>query len=218
MPSPNRQSKVRRLYPILIEVGLVASLLLVIGAFRANYRTDTAIDFTSPPVDLIPLVPVPPTDITPKPPPPPMPPVPIVVPDDDVLNEDPIDWTAEIPTVDPDIHPLPPPPAVPDDDTNGIFVVVENDPEPIGGLGGILSRLEYPEIARKAGVEGRVTVEFVVEKDGSVSNATVLKGIGAGCDEAALKAVLETRFIPGMQRKVPVRVRMWIPVVFRMRD
>ena len=216
MPAPNR-SRHRRLYPVFIELGLVASLLLVIGAFRANYNADRTVDFTSSPVDVVPLVPVPPTDLAPKPPPPPRPQIPIVVPDDEEL----VDVVIEInPPIDPEdperVDPGPPP--VPDDPVESpIFVVVEDLPAPIGGMSSIFERLVYPEIARKAGIEGRVIVQFVVEKDGSVSNAEVLKGIGGGCDEAALKAITETRFTPGMQRKKPVRVRMTIPVVFRIK-
>ncbi|HEX9659799.1 MAG TPA: energy transducer TonB, partial [Rhodothermales bacterium] len=174
------------------------------------------VDFTSPPVDVAPLVPVPPTDLTAKPPPPPRPQVPIVVPDDEELVDDVIEINPPIDPEDPErVDPGPPP--VPDDPIEPpIFIIVEDDPKPIGGMEAILQRLEYPEIARKAGIEGRVTVEFVVEPDGSVSNAHVVKGIGGGCDEAAVKAITETPFTPGMQRRKPVRVRMWMPVVFRI--
>ncbi len=217
MALPNRPNKFRRLYPILIEVGFVASLLLVIGAFRANYRTDTGLDLTSTPIEPIELVPIVPTNITPKPPPPPMPPVPVEVPNDEVLDDEPIDIDSEIHINETPPVP-PPPPRVPtvDNSPGEIFVVVEDYPKPIGGMEGIMRRLQYPEIARKAGIEGRVTVQFVIEKDGTVSNPQVLKGIGGGCDEAAVKAIRDTRFTPGMQRKKPVRVRMSIPIVFKM--
>jgi protein TonB len=142
--------------------------------------------------------------------------VPVAVPDDEELIDDVIEIDSEIRPDDPPVNPPPPPPPSKDPGPEPPFIVVEDYPEPIGGMEGIMQRLVYPEIARKAGIEGRVTVQFVVEKDGSVSNAVVLKGIGGGCDEAALKAVMETRFTPGMQRRKPVRVKMAIPVVFRI--
>lgn len=217
MTRHNRSNRFRRLYPILIELGFVGALLVVIGAFRFNYRAGDGLDLTSPPVVPIELVPIVPTDITPKPPPPPRPPVPVVVPDDSELGDDPIEIGDPI-----DIQrPLPvapaPPPAV-DTGTDDPFVVVEDYPEPIGGRQAIMKRVRYPDIARKAGIEGVVVVEFIVERDGSVSGAHVVKGIGGGCDEAALEAIQDTNFTPGMQRRVPVRVRMKMSIRFAMRN
>ena len=71
--------------------------------------------------------------------------------------------------------------------------------------------------ARKKGIEGRVFVEFIVEKDGEVSNIKVIKGIGYGCDEEALKAVSSfTDWQPGVQRGKPVRQKMVMPITFKM--
>ena len=97
-----------------------------------------------------------------------------------------------------------------------VFVVVERSPVLIGGMEALHRRIEYPDVARKAGVQGRVFLQFVVEKDGSVSNILPVRGIGAGCDEAAVRALEDVRFEPGMQRGRPVRVKMMLPIEFRL--
>ena len=96
------------------------------------------------------------------------------------------------------------------------FVAVEEMPEPIGGIRGIQEKIEYPEIAKRAGVEGKVYILAFVDESGNVTKATVLKGIGAGCDEAARDAVLATKFKPGKQRGVPVKVQVSIPIIFKL--
>ncbi|HSP87332.1 MAG TPA: energy transducer TonB [Ignavibacteriaceae bacterium] len=90
-------------------------------------------------------------------------------------------------------------------------------PEPIGGIKGIQEKINYPVIAIKAGVEGRVIVRAFVDESGTVAKAEIIKGIGAGCDEAALKAVVMTKFNPGKQRGIPVKVQVSIPVVFKLK-
>lgn len=96
------------------------------------------------------------------------------------------------------------------------FVAVEELPEPIGGIAGIQQLIEYPEIAKRAGVQGRVYIRAYVNEAGNVTNAQLVKGIGAGCDEAAIEAVLKTKFKPGRQRGVPVKVQVTIPVLFKL--
>ncbi len=96
------------------------------------------------------------------------------------------------------------------------FVAVEEMPEPIGGIKAIQEKIVYPEIAKRAGVEGKVYVLAFVDENGTVTNAKILKGLGAGCDEAALNAILKTKFKPGKQRGVPVKVQVSIPIVFKL--
>jgi len=95
--------------------------------------------------------------------------------------------------------------------------VVEEMPEPVGGLEGLQRRVRYPEMARRAGIEGTVFVQFVVDEQGNVSEVQVVRGIGGGADEAAMEAVRQTTFRPGRQRGQPVKVRMSLPVRFRLR-
>ena len=103
-------------------------------------------------------------------------------------------------------------------DQTEFFVVVEQMPVLIGGLGNLQKQVKYPEMARRAGIEGRVTVQFIVSETGSVICPRVIRGIGGGCDESALEVVKKARFIPGSQFGVPVPVQYSLPIVFRLQD
>ena len=82
----------------------------------------------------------------------------------------------------------------------------------------IMKNIHYPGLAVKAGVKGRVMVSFIVEKDGSLSDITVLKSIGGGCDEEAVRVLkLTGNWNPGKQNGIPVRVRMSIPFCFQFK-
>ena len=96
------------------------------------------------------------------------------------------------------------------------FVAVEEMPQPIGGLQGIQGKIKYPEIARRAGVEGKVFVRAFVDEMGNVVSVELVKGIGGGCDEAALDAILNTKFTPGKQRGKPIKVQVTVPVLFKL--
>ncbi|WP_421773702.1 TonB family protein [Gracilimonas sp.] len=98
------------------------------------------------------------------------------------------------------------------------FVVVEEMPKLKGGMAALQSKVEYPEMARKAGIEGRVTVQFIVNEQGSVENAQVVRGIGGGCDEQALEVVKQAQFTPGYQRGRPVRVQYALSINFRLEN
>jgi protein TonB len=77
--------------------------------------------------------------------------------------------------------------------------------------------IKYPEIAKRAGVVGRITLGFIVAKDGSITNISVLKGIGGGCDEEAVRVLaLMGKWSPGRQNGNPVRVAMSIPILFKL--
>ena len=89
-------------------------------------------------------------------------------------------------------------------------------PEPVDGIAGIQSRIVYPEIAKRAGVQGRVFVKAYVDEKGGVNKVELIRGIGAGCDEAAMAAVKDTKFKPGKQRGKPVKVQVTVPVLFKL--
>lgn len=102
-----------------------------------------------------------------------------------------------------------------------IFDVVENSPEFPGGMEAwnkyLSSNLKYPTQARRMGVEGTVYVVFVVNTDGSIQDVELLRGIGGGCDEEALRVVAGApKWTPGKQRGRPVRVRMRLPIRFKL--
>jgi protein TonB len=85
----------------------------------------------------------------------------------------------------------------------------------------IYKNIKYPTIARENGVEGMTVISFVVEKDGSITDAKVVRDIGAGCGEEALRVVdkmnsLPQKWTPGKQRNESVRVQFNLPVRFRL--
>lgn len=104
-----------------------------------------------------------------------------------------------------------------------IFQIVEDAPAYPGGVSAfyryVSENIHYPEQALRIGVSGKVFVKFVVEKDGRPSQVEVLKGIGAGCDEEAVRVIQNSpKWIPGKQRGRPVRVYMTLPIHFVFRE
>ncbi|MEK6479007.1 TonB family protein [Catalinimonas sp. 4WD22] len=104
-----------------------------------------------------------------------------------------------------------------------VFTVVEEQPEYPGGMDAfyryVSTEMKYPLEARQQGIEGRVFVQFVVEKDGSLSDVKTIKGIGGGCDTEAVRVLQNAAsFSPGKQRGRPVRVRMVMPVTFKLNN
>lgn len=102
-----------------------------------------------------------------------------------------------------------------------IFQIVEEMPTFPGGeqklLEYVAKNVKYPQIARESGIKGRVFISFVVEPDGSVSNVKVLRGIGGGCDEEAMRVVKSMpKWKPGKQRGKAVRVSYMLPVNFQL--
>ena len=102
-----------------------------------------------------------------------------------------------------------------------VFLAVENQPEFPGGeealVRFIAMNVKYPPLARENRIEGKVYVSFIVEKDGSVSNIKVLKGVGGSCDEEAKRVVsLFPNFIPGKQNGKLVRVQYFVPINFKL--
>ena len=110
---------------------------------------------------------------------------------------------------------------IPEEKADEIFTIVEEQPSPHGGLQAFYKyvgeNLQYPAQARRMGIEGRVFVQFVVEKDGSLTDIQAVKGIGGGCDQEAIRVLSEApKWKPGKQRGRPVRVRMVLPIMFRL--
>ena len=102
-----------------------------------------------------------------------------------------------------------------------IFQIVEEMPAFPGGEGKLMEyvakNIKYPQIARETGIQGRVFVGFVVEPDGSISNVKLLRGIGGGCDEEAMRVIKSLpKWKPGKQRGKAVRVSYQSPVFFKL--
>lgn len=98
------------------------------------------------------------------------------------------------------------------------LVSVEQMPQLVGGIMSLQKKIHYPEIAKRAGIQGKVYILAYIDEKGNVADARVIKGIGAGCDQTALNAVKESKFIPGRKEGKPVKVQVSIPVVFRLSD
>ncbi len=113
--------------------------------------------------------------------------------------------------------PPPPPELAPPPDTTEVYEIVEEPPELIGGLEALMQNLRYPKLAQDAGIEGRVYVQFVVDQIGAVRDAEVRRSPSPLLDAAALEVVREAEFRPGRHRGEPVKVRLMLPVQFRLR-
>jgi protein TonB len=102
-----------------------------------------------------------------------------------------------------------------------IFQVVENAPAFPGGdmarMKFLQDNIKYPQMARESGIQGTVYVTFVVERNGSVTDVKILRGIGGGCDEEAVRVVQNMpKWEPGKQRGKPVRVQFNMPIKFTL--
>ena len=204
-------------YKKVFEISLIVALALLIVAFKFFPELKGSEVVSEGTQELFQVEQIDQTKQENRPPPPPKPPIPIEAPSSDVLED------IEIGDTEIDINEqvdAPPPPPKEDkkivEEEPVYFVAVEEMPEPIGGISEIQKKIVYPEIAKRAGVEGKVYVLAFVDESGNVTDAKIIKGIGAGCDEAALDAVKKTKFKPGKQRGKAVRVQVSIPVVFKL--
>lgn len=209
----------RNYYTILLETGLILALLILTALVR--------IDLTSSETDFIQVLEqeavemeeIVQTQQRETVPPPPRPPVPVPVPnteiieDVDIMIDAEIDFGASL-----DLPPPPAPQAEDEEPEDGFFILVEQMPELIGGLESLQRNVRYPERALRANIQGRVYVQFIVNERGEVENPQVIRGIGGGCDEEAIRVVSQARFKPGMQRGRPVRVQYNLPVIFMIRS
>ncbi len=206
-----------RYYMINLQIGFIVTLVLLITLFRINLQAGGEFEIFEEEQEIIEMEEIIQTEQEVTPPPPPRPPSPEPVPDDEIIEDQFFDLDTEIDLDAP--MDMPPPPPPPDDDEEEepeVFTIVEDMPELIGGMQAIYEHLRYPEIARKAGIEGRVVVQFIIDEQGNVVDPVVVRGIGGGCDEAAIEAVKQVRFTPGRQRGRAVRVRYSLPITFRL--
>lgn len=99
-----------------------------------------------------------------------------------------------------------------------IYTFVEEMPKPAFEIADYIAKnIHYPDSAVKNHIEGSVIVKFIVNKDGTVSDVSILRGIGAGCDEEAIKAVSKMpKWQPGKQNGVPVKVYYTLPISFKL--
>ena len=204
---------------LFLNLGLVISLSLTISAFEWKSVYDGPRVNLAVVEDVMELTQVP---LTSQPPPPPPPkPVPVVVVEskeeveEEILEID-TEFQEEESIVDIVI-----PDDLPEEIVEEPFTIVEDMPSPVGGMEALFKfigkNMKYPRMARSQGIEGRVFVQFIVDKQGSLTDLRVVKGIGSGCDEEALRVMrMSPKWNPGKQRGKPVPVRMILPIYFRL--
>ena len=101
-------------------------------------------------------------------------------------------------------------------DTSPVLEFVDQSPTIIGGLSSLYLNIDYPLAARDKGIQGLTVLMFIVEKDGSTSGIEVIKSLHPACDSAAVAAVSRTMFKPGVQDGKEVRVKMRLPIRFKL--
>lgn len=207
---------------MFLNLGLAISVGLVLFAFEYKSYDDGALkDLGQISDEFEELLDIP---ITEQPPPPPPPPVeqPIIeeVPDEVEIEEIEVNFDVDVKeeTVIKEVEISEAPV---EEKADEIFDVVETMPTPPGGMEGwnkyLSNNLKYPTQARRMGIEGTVYVVFVVNTDGSIQDVDILRGIGGGCDEEAMRVVRAApNWEPGKQRGRPVRVKMRLPIRFKL--
>ncbi|MGM9721555.1 MAG: energy transducer TonB [Candidatus Egerieousia sp.] len=214
---------------LLREIGLVVALLVVLGAFQWSSKeksTETlqADNFVVVEEEMVPIT----TDVPPPPPEAPKEPVVsdiIDIVDDDIKVDNTLllstedeglaitvkDYVAESTYVEEEIEEEVP------------FAIVEHKPKFQGGdqndfTKWVFNNIVYPEIAKENGVQGRVFLQFTVDKDGSVKNVKVLRGVDSSLDKEAVRVVSSSpKWEPGRQRDKPAKVTFVFPVIFQLR-
>ncbi|OQX79775.1 MAG: energy transducer TonB [Bacteroidetes bacterium 4484_276] len=208
---------------IFMQIGLIFALAVVLLAF--NYRSyekgstlNIQVRVDDTPEEIIPITK---QEVKPPPPPPPKQVTVINIVKDDVEVEDDIeiDVEADQETVMDDFIP------VFEEEEEvvemEIFTVVESMPSFPGGdaarMKFLQENIKYPQMARESGIQGTVYVTFVVEHDGSVTDVRILRGIGGGCDEEAVRVINSMpKWNAGKQRGKPVRVQFNMPIKFTL--
>jgi len=205
------------------QIGLIVALAVVLFAFewKSYDRSESSLGqrmIDDTPEEIIPI-----TKQEVKPPPPKPPPQTTIlnIVEGDVEIDDEIEIDAE---ADDDTEMME---YIPDDDDEEevaemeIFTVVEDAPGFPGGdearIKYLQNNIKYPQMARESGIQGTVYVTFVVERDGKVTNVQILRGIGGGCDEEAIRVIQNMpSWNPGKQRGKPVRVQFNMPIKFTL--
>ncbi len=193
-------------YRKTLEASTIIALIVVIGTFYAFKKFEVGARLPES-VDIkIEVIDIPPTEQIQRPPPPARPSIPVEAEDDELLDDVTI---AETEIVFEARDDTPPPP--PEDDEVYEFFAVSEKP--------VLRKKavpNYPDLARKAQIEGKVVVTVTIDKKGNVENAVVFKSVPM-LDEAAVSAALQCKFKPAKQRDKFVKVKMNIPFDFKLR-
>ncbi|MBL7856969.1 MAG: energy transducer TonB [Cyclobacteriaceae bacterium] len=225
-PKKTAKADLDKQRPLFFSIGLLIAMSLAVLGFQYRQYDNTDIELDQRKnIQVEELIDVPPT----KMPPPPQPilqqPNIVEVPDEKELKEDlKIEFDMEITeaTKVQEIT-ISEPVADQKEDVDEIFLIVEQTAEPKGGMQAfykyVNEGIKYPAQARRQGVEGRVFVEFVVDREGNLTDVHSVKGIGAGCDEEAIRIIQSSpKWIPAKQRGKAVRQRMVLPITFKLAE
>lgn len=210
---------------IFRQIGLVIGLAVMLVAFEWKSYEKTVVDISSRQVEDVTeeIIPITEQKVKPPPPPPTKQVVKINIVDDNIMVDEDIDINVEA-DQNTEVQEYVPVKVDAEEESAEeaqIFMVVESMPVYPGGESALYTYLaeniKYPQMAKESGIQGRVFVTFVVERDGSVTDVRVLRGIGGGCDEEAIRVVKGMpRWTPGKQRGKSVRVQYNLPVKFTL--
>jgi protein TonB len=208
---------------LFFSIGLVVTMTIIVMAFEYKTYDDTDVkDLGKQNTNMEEILEVPPTEQPPPPPPKIQQPQIIEVPDEEEIKEEiKVEFDAEI-TEDTKVSEITIAEVEqPKEDVDEVFLVVEESASPQGGMQAfyeyVNKKVKYPAQARRMGIEGKVFVEFVINRDGSIQDVKAIKGIGAGCDEEAVRVIQSApSWKPGKQRGKPVRQRMVLPITFKL--
>jgi periplasmic protein TonB len=207
---------------LFFSIGLLITMVITLSAFTWKNYDESLLDLQGKSANVFEeMVEVPPTEQPPPPAPVIQQPQIIEVPDEEEIKEDlNLKFDVEV-TEETKVEAIVVAPVEEKEDVDQIFSVVEEGAEPKGGMPAFYKyvgeKIKYPAQARRMGVEGRVFVEFVVNRDGSIVDVRSIKGIGAGCDEEAVRIVQSApAWKPGKQRGKAVRQKMVIPIIFKL--
>ncbi len=204
------------------SIGLSVTMALVLMAFEYSESDQSTLDLIGKNTNTFEeTMEVPPTDQPPPPAPVVQQPQVVEVPDEEEIKDDiKVNLDVEV-TDETKVESIVVQAEEAKEETDEIFTVVEESAAPKGGMQAFYKfvgeKIKYPAQARRMGIEGKVYVEFVINKDGSLSDVRAIKGIGAGCDEEAVRIVQSApSWNPGKQRGKPVKQRYTLPISFKL--
>ncbi len=211
---------------IFFEVGLALALAILLFAFEWKSNTAEVNQFQTVAEEQIEeeIIPITQQMLKPPPPPPPAPKLTDlidIVEDDTMIDEELEIQDAEDQSENTEIQDITDLDGYEGEDTGEaeVFVVVEDMPQFTGGnvQAWIAKNVKYPRMAEENGIQGKVYIQFVIEKDGSITDVKVLRGVDASLDTEAVRVVKSMpKWKPGKQRNKPVRVSYTLPINFRL--
>jgi protein TonB len=215
-PKKNPDISLEKKKGLFFQIGLVITLVIVLGAFEWRSYDKVAYNLGQLNLDDLEeeIIPITKQEVKPPPPPPPPPEV-IEIVEDDVEIED------EIEIEDTESDEEEATEEIDEEDDEEFFMVVENMPEFPGGDLGLMKYIQknvkYPAIAKEYNITGKVYVSFIVDRSGSVTNVKIVRGVDKNLDAEAMRVVKSLpKYKPGKQRGKAVRVMFTIPINFTL--